>query len=425
MYSKYLKEGVIVEQTLELRTILKDEMAKCVPIHGIKFSEPIALPISIDERRYNIVSFWPYESYKQITKEEPEIFINAQEMKQCDTVAVFNTRSNNTLEIFDIKILISAIYFGNRLADTAYYKERNIEDMLRCSIEVYEEVEERKLDFADENDRNVIAEMRKNAERKYMFDDERNDEFFRNYNLTGYWNDKNRICNLSWYVKIGNMGITKDDFDSKSTRVFTYSLCDEFGRQAQVFPESVIININATFLDKLKLLLDKLNGDDEYGKKVKSACRLYYDCINENDIDDIIISYSTILETLLLGKNEDNQRKKVAVRSACLIGDGRCKKKKEFIANRVYYFYKYRNSIVHDGKAFTEFDDDILFSYTLIFIKHVIFFVIKGILEFNIQDSNGIKDIVERNFLKDKLSKGFDYITYNEDINPNIPIIYQ
>lgn len=100
-----------------------------------------------------------------------------------------------------------------------------------------------------------------------------------------------------------------------------------------------------------------MKGKEEY-LKLKSALYLYYDIldlkINET-MTTIIIA--TIFETLLLSDKESNQRKKVAVRAACLIADGQGHRRIQFIANRIYQFYGYRNALVHDGKNLLELDD--------------------------------------------------------------------
>lgn len=47
------------------------------------------------------------------------------------------------------------------------------------------------------------------------------------------------------------------------------------------------------------------------------------------------MTYATILETLLLGADESNQRKKASVRAACLVCDELSFSRKRFVANQV------------------------------------------------------------------------------------------
>ena len=175
------------------------------------------------------------------------------------------------------------------------------------------------------------------------------------------------------------------------------------------------MEIDETFCNVLHKIQERIHQKDLYASKLFSVFSIYYSVLrNFSNIEQECISLCTILESLLLGKDEDNQRKKVSVRAACLIADGEKFEKKRFLATQIYMFYPYRNGFVHDGKSILDFAWG---SYQSLYqaIKHVIYYCIKSILNRNIQCTKEIKAIVEKNAKQDGLENAFDYI--DENIN--------
>lgn len=203
-----------------------------------------------------------------------------------------------------------------------------------------------------------------------------------------------------------------DDFERYLKRGYTGDLCDEFDRRKVFYTKTQNINLTKEVRNNCENLYKFMNESNEVSKKLKSVFRLYFEIFSlHNNTNISVITLATNLETLLLGKNEDNQRKKVAVRAACLICNGLECKREEFVANLVYYFYRYRNGIIHDGLSYLDFEDEVTMDHILWSMKHVIFGVIYSIVQNNIVDINSIKLIVKNNLNMDKKTNAFEYIT--------------
>lgn len=338
-------------------------MKKFVPINGLKLNDELIL--EFDGHK---VLLMPYEKFVSNFKND---IININEINVCDTIAAYNTKLHNTLEVVKIKEIISLFFFAYRLKETDKFEK----------------------------------------DKEYKI----GNEFLDTYILNGFWNDKREIKGLVWDVSLGNIKISKENFDAYLTRGFCKNLNLEYTMQYKFYPKNIILNVDELLIEKTNIILSKIKLDDEYSKKLKSVLRIYYDVLNGYSLENTIIIYSTILEVLLLDKDESNQRKKVSVRGSCIIFNEEKKEKKEFLADIIYYFYTYRNAIVHDGKAYFELDDNEgMINIILNYIKHIIYFIVKYIVENNIKNISEIKNIVKSNCNKDSLSNAFDYIKYDK-----------
>ena len=85
---------------------------------------------------------------------------------------------------------------------------------------------------------------------------------------------------------------------------------------------------------------------------------------------------------------------------------------KTYIADIVYFFYSYRNGIVHDGKNYLEFQENTL-DTCMIYIKHIIYCIVEKIVDGFISTEKDILNIVKRNQEIDGLDNAFKYISPN------------
>lgn len=356
-------------------------LSKIVCIHGIKLSSCIHLVFNYKGYKINLVLV-PYNEF--IEEYNEEIFVNKADFVKCDTVAVISSCNNNTVEIQYIKTAISALYFAERI----YASERRYNSIHK---EMFPQV--------------------------YQYHD-----FFCNYTLDGYW-DEDEINPASWYVNLGKSALSDDLFERWQSRVYGIDLMDAYDRRDglhwKYFKKT--LEVDRRFLHILHLIMLKINGTDTYSKKINSVLRTYYEVLcNYKNPDYTVILYCTMFETLLLKKDECNQRKKSSVRAACIVADDLTKGHKEFIANQVYNFYRYRNLIIHDGLGLMDFENEHQFNFSIDRMKSIIFSIIKHIILNDIKEVSQIISIVKKNRDNDGLKEAFDYIdTEKFDNNPN------
>lgn len=363
-------------------------MIKIMPLQGLKLSHSITTPLKIkhilneSHEYYDEIKLWTYEDYLTLKKENRlDHFIDLDKIKQFDLLISYETQSHNTAEVMNLKILIPALYFAMRLAEEKLRSDNliNIEGM-------------------------------------------NEHEFFENYHLEGFFG-KDYIISDRWYVTLGNQKVTRDDFDQFIVRAFSDKILDEYERQSKFEPTVTEIKVNEDFMDKLKRVINKINKEDDYSKRLRSAFKIYYNVLSEANIDNSIVSYAIILESLLSKKNENNKARRISYRSACLVANNQTQERKYFIANAVYKLYAYRNKIVHDGVNFLQLDDESTLRATLKIIRHTIYSIIKNIIEHDIKTISEIEKIVEDNMNEDDISDSFQYVTIELQKDP-IDIIY-
>lgn len=370
----------------------------CICVHKMKISDSFRVQI----KNVNVY-FFPYDTFQSIVN--PDDFVNLKEMVVCDSVAVIEACFHNSIEVQLIKSAISMAYFSNRIA-ISEKSEKNMEEREKQEIENF--LKQLQIDKKEKKYNEIKNKMKeKDAART---------SYFQNYMLNGFWNQsgaEERIEPAFWYVKLGQTAPTNDDYDMWLSRIYGTNQQDAFFRRDGIEKRDMLlgtVEIDETFCNVLHEIQERIQQKDLYASKLLSVFSIYYSVLrNFSNSEQECISFCTILETLLLGKDEDNQRKKVSVRAACLIADGEKFEKKRFLATQIYMFYPYRNGFVHDGKSILDFDWG---SYQILYqaIKHVIYYCIKNILYRNIQCTKEITAIVEKNAKQDGLEKAFDYI---------------
>lgn len=375
----------------------------CICVHKMKISNSFSVQI----KNVNIY-FFPYDTFQSVVN--PDDFVNLKEMVVCDSVAVIEACFHNSLEVQLIKSAISMAYFSNRIA-ISEKSEKNMEERENQEIENF--LKQLQIDKKEKKYNEIKNKMKeKDAART---------SYFQNYMLNGFWNQsgaESRIEPTFWYVKLGQTAPTNDDYDMWLSRIYGTNQQDAFLKRDGLEKRDMLlgtVEIDETFCNVLHKIQERVHQKDLYASKLLSVFSIYYSVLrNFSNSEQECISFCTILETLLLGKDECNQRKKVSVRAACLIADGEKFEKKRFLATQIYMFYPYRNGFVHDGKSILDFDWG---SYQILYqaIKHVIYYCIKNILYRNIQCTKEITAIVEKNAKQDGLEKAFDYI--DENIN--------
>lgn len=280
------------------------------------------------------------------------------------TFAIINTRLNKYEEFYDLKVALSIIYIAQRWK----------------------------------------------IENKYSF--------FRQLTVSHGYFTENGIESTRWDVSIGEKAVDKNDYDLTIPVYYTIDDMEDSWRNIRY--EYKYMRIEEDISDEINKISLCIVKQNKFSNKLRSALYLLFNTLKFENKDLVIIMYATILETLLLSENEDNQRKKVSVRAACLIKDLGKYEEKEYIANWVYYFYKYRNAIVHEGKSFIELQSDdefIVFNHSLVLIQHLIFNLIKVFVETDINSIEDIRNIVVNNKKNDKLNNGFDYISEKMNFN--------
>lgn len=375
----------------------------CICVHGMKISNSFSVQI----KNVNIY-FFPYDTFQSVVN--PDDFVNLKEMVVCDSVAVIEACFHNSIEVQLIKSAISMAYFSNRIA-ISEKSEKNMEERKNQEIENF--LKQLQIDKKEKKYNEIKNKMKeKDAART---------SYFQNYMLNGFWNQsgaESRIEPAFWYVKLGQTAPTNDDYDMWLSRIYGTNQQDAFFKRDGIEKRDKLlgtVEIDEPFCSVLHKIQERIHQKDLYASKLLSVFSIYYSVLrNFSNSEQECISFCTILETLLLGKDEDKQRKKVSVRAACLIADGEKVEKKKFLATQIYMFYPYRNGFVHDGKSILDFDWG---SYQILYqaIKHVIYYCIKNILYRNIQCTKEITAIVEKNAKQDGLENAFDYI--DENIN--------
>lgn len=359
-------------------------------LHGLTISDMLLITVPFNGSKISVI-FVPYKK----SCEFREYILNQEEIYECDTVAIIHSLNHTSIEVNLVKTAISILYFANRMNLSREY-------ISKCEC------------FGE-------------SESSY--------HYFKNYEIDGFYtSDGIESCN--WFVKIGKKSFDSDDFDRFMTSGYGTSLDGEYQRKARFnnrLDRTKYIQVTKELVDNICRITAKLEKNDEISKKLFSAFKLYLEILcGFLNTNHSIADMCTIFEVLLLKSDEDNQRKKVAVRAACLIADKMYFNKKRFIANQIYYFYKYRNKLIHDGDDSFVMDaqQEIIFNRIFSSMKTVIYSVISKLIELDVPSINEIKDnIVKSNvdmdssFLSGENHKNnaFDYIDIETDDSSIIP----
>lgn len=356
---------------------------KIIPLEGLKIDQSTDVLVQAYSYKFLAEAFnWTlnedekeeiYTDYIAFCRKDKLKYkkISARDIKnifdkfpKAESFAIMNTRFNKYSEFYDLKVAISIMYLANRMKT------------------------------------------------------ETETDFFKQIYLRSGYHTKKGVTLTNCHLSIGTKGVDENDYDLTIPVYYTMDEDIESWRTPTHYHN--FLNISEDIkneVDEISLAIIKPN---KMSTKLRSALYLVFNTLKFDNIDLVVIMYSTILETLLLSDNEDTQRKKVSVRAACLISNSEKKERKEYIAYWVNYFYKYRNAIVHDGKSFINLQQGsefVIFDHTLSLIQHLIFNIIKIIIKEDISDISDIKTIVKSNINIDGLENGFDYIGENMTLN--------
>ena len=349
---------------------------KIVPVQGLILNEPEHLDVVIQAHTGEEIAMImqvsiPNDSFKKKVFLDTVYFVKYSELRKFSpieyekiiaqfpntkTFALIECRYNKWAEIYYLKISLSIIY---------------------------------------------IAKRWKNEIDSDFFDQSRT--------MNAYFT-RDGLKSTIWDVTLGSRELDSNDFDLTIPCYYTIDdLPDTYRLPVHRYHTLKIDSSIQTEIEKMSTVLIK---NSRISSKLKSALNLLYTTFSFSNLDLIIPTYGTILETLLLENNEENQRKKVAVRAACLIQDKQSIGKKRYISNWIYYFYKYRNMIVHDGKSHLHIrvEEEVIFNNAVNLIQHVIYSLIKIYADSNIENINQVKDIVNKNKSADGFSSAFEYI---------------
>ena len=111
-----------------------------------------------------------------------------------------------------------------------------------------------------------------------------------------------------------------------------------------------------------------------------------------------------VLEVLIL-KNEEGKKSKLANRCAALILDGHPVCEKENLANKIAKLYKDRSDIVHEGKSYFDFynENPDFLNFDVYFAKNLFIRVIEIIIEKNLDSVEDIKNFTRRSLKNDNV----------------------
>lgn len=297
-------------------------------------------------------------------------FYNKFDSDDFDSVIIYNSLNNNYEEINYIKIALTAIYLAHRSVNEHIENESN--------------------------------------------------EIFRTLSENFYKDKNNKPVLLTAPIKIGPFPLDKNDFNESINRLYGVDLFEEFKRHDAYLYNYTFRNTklkikdNDEFRRKLNCIFNYLNNNPD--KAIFSAFRLYFDTISTHNVENSIINISTIFEVLLLKKDEDNQRKKVSVRAACLLCDSLGLAERKYISDLIYQFYKLRNRIVHDGYSYIDLEETIGINLLISSIRNILYLILKYIIEKDIKNVEEIKSIVSQNINKDKFESSFEYISLDVDL---------
>ncbi len=319
-------------------------------------------------------------------------------MDECPRVNTFvlgRNKWNKWSEIYYLKIAISIIYMSNRMTMEKLEYERELNYHLD----------------KDMSSKNIYRAI------KYL---KKSNNFIKRSDLPYGFFYNHEIYSTIWDVKIGNTPLTRDDFELTVKSYCTIDDEPEVMRKTTYNYRGLIVKEDIS--DSIQTIFNVLKADNDISKKLYSVLNLLYSTLSHQNMDTVIITYATILETLLLENDEKkDQSKKVSVRSACLVANGESYSMKSYISTYVYRFYKYRNDIIHEGKSHIQLRlaEDIVFNKVVGLIQHLIYELIKTIISENITKVDEIKSIVSSNCSIDNITNAFQYIS--ERIN----LIYQ
>lgn len=351
------------------------KFVKVIPICGVSIENTqnddlnfFNINRSVNDKRIDFkFAILSKEKFYELAEYE---FYNKFDSNDFDSVIIYYSLNNNYEEINYIKIALTSIYLANRL-------------------------------------------MNENIENE-------SSGLFKTLSENFYRNKKEKIVSISSQIKIGPFPLDKNDFNESINRLYGFNLIEEFERHNMYLNNyafrnpKLLVKNNDDFKSELNCIFNYL--DNNPNKAIFSALRLYFDTISTNNLESTIINISTIFEVLLLKKDEDNQRKKVSVRAACLLCDNLDLSERKYISELIYQFYKLRNAIVHDGCSYVDLERITGINLLIDSIRNILYFLLKCIIKKDIRNIEEIKSIVSKNTQEDKFKSSFEYISSDVDL---------
>lgn len=362
---------------------------KYIPVNGLKFTNSFALHwFGVNNRKIVEFDFFTKKDFENLQIN----LCNYSKYDKFDSIVRFDSQCHNSYEVQAIKSLISLLHIVTRMQNTNKRLENYLKDFSNIDFNINKEI--------------LIMEY-----------DKKESDYWKNENLyEAYFDNDNKIVSSAWNVNLGGNPVNRDCFERFSLRYFDDDCADEYNAQFRPLFNCHMLEVNQAMVEKYADIFELIYSGKENYRKIQSVSYLYFDILNLYRNSNLaVMTIATIFETLLLKKNEDNQRKKVSVRAACIVADGMSIKRKNYIANGIYMFYEYRNAIVHDGKSYLDFVSENDFCNILSKMKNLIYCIIKYYVDNKIETINEVKEIVTNNMKQDKLENAFKYITINSN----------
>lgn len=209
-------------------------------------------------------------------------------------------------------------------------------------------------------------------------------------------------------TKIGSFPIDEEFFEY---RIFPYpeneNLSPLFFEKKLYLTENTNYIVGGTKNNALYYfykILDFLEKGTDLSKKLDICFNIMYDFIyNKIDVNFFLLSCQ-ILEVLIL-KNEEGKKSKLANRCAALILDGHPVCEKEKLANKIAKLYKDRSDIVHEGKSYFGFynENPDFLNFDVYFAKNLFIRVIEIIIEKNLDSVEDIKNLTRSSLKNDNV----------------------
>ena len=158
-----------------------------------------------------------------------------------------------------------------------------------------------------------------------------------------------------------------------------------------------------------KKIITYLSIESELNKKIRNSLVFIFEFIY-NKIDTTLFLYSClILEILLLKDDEEGKKSKVSNRATSLIFKDLDIKLKKDLALKIQKLYKRRSEIVHEGKKYIDFYDEIEYGITfeINFAKNLFIRLIEIIIMENIKSVDDVIDLANLQYNRDNCMEGY------------------
>lgn len=158
-----------------------------------------------------------------------------------------------------------------------------------------------------------------------------------------------------------------------------------------------------------KKIITYLSIESELNKKIRNSLVFIFEFIY-NKIDTTLFLYSClILEILLLKDSEEGKKSKVSNRATSLIFKDLDIKLKKDLALKIQELYKRRSEIVHEGKKYIDFYNEIEYEITfeINFAKNLFIKLIEIIIKENIRSVDDVINLANLQYNRDNCMEGY------------------